>query len=119
MNAHAVNISKSFEAALRQWAAASKVAGDVGMHADARGTGAAAAAATAYVAVADTHDQLDDYATALFELCHRRLTYPHNPCPLVILAHAAGPGSQQHRQLHSLLASMVKVSRRTSMLGAR
>jgi hypothetical protein len=38
--------------------------------------------------------------------------HPHQPGPLVLLGLAAGPGSQVQRQLHSLLATMVKLAGR-------
>jgi hypothetical protein len=39
-----------------------------------------------------------------------RVLYPGYSGPLLELARTAGPGSQAQRQLHSLLASMVKLS---------
>ena len=40
----------------------------------------------------------------------QKMGYPRNPAPFVMLALAAGQGSQVERQLYSLLATMVKVA---------
>jgi hypothetical protein len=85
---HACDIISVFEAALR------------------RQTVAAAAAADAAVL-------LGAFCAIVVDLCYHRVVgdYPHHPSPLVLLALAAGPGSQVQRQLYSLLATMVKLMR--------
>jgi hypothetical protein len=98
-------------------AAAAGAAGSSG------GATAAAAAATTttrslYVSSMDAavsaSQMLQNSAELVFALCRHKVSgdLPHMPSPLVLLALAAGPGSQVQRQLHSLLATMVKLSRR-------
>jgi hypothetical protein len=56
---------------------------------------------------------LKDCAELVFGLCCHVFGAPsHLPPPLVLLGLAAGPGSQVQRQLHSLLATMVKLGGR-------
>jgi hypothetical protein len=51
------------------------------------------------------------YADIVVSTCYPQVLRrcPDHPSPLVLLALAAGPGSQIQRQLHSLLATMVKL----------
>ena len=55
---------------------------------------------------------LDSHASEMMSLCGHYVLggYPHYPSPMAMLAIAAGPGSQVQCQLHSLLASMQKLS---------
>ena len=114
---HACDILGIFEAVLRCEAmrckeamiAALATAGGVGS--SSRAETAASAAATAAGASLHRHGGL------WLELCYPKVHGdPPYPSPLVLLALAAGPGSEVQRQLHSLLATMVKLSR-WDMLG--
>jgi hypothetical protein len=62
--------------------------------------------------------KLQDYGVKLCGLCYHNVSgsYTQNRAPLVLLAVAAGPGSQVQTQLHSLLATMVKLSGRSAGL---
>jgi hypothetical protein len=55
---------------------------------------------------------LDSHASEMMSLCGHYVLggYPHYLSPMAMLAIAAGPGSQVQCQLHSLLASMQKLS---------
>jgi hypothetical protein len=62
---------------------------------------------------ADAFARLKHFGAVASQLCYHKVTgdYPHHHAPLVMLALAAGPGSKVQRQLHSLLATIMKVSR--------
>jgi hypothetical protein len=114
---HAGDIISMFEAALRCAAADCKAAAGAASTAAAGGGGsstssAIAAAAAAAAAAVRAHNGLGHYAGLLVEVCHTGAMrdHPRYPCSLALLALAAGPGSQAHHQLHSLLATMVKLS---------
>jgi hypothetical protein len=76
-------------------------------------TAAASPAAAAVAAGAGAHGSpLEGYATVMYVACSHKAEgdYPHHYSPLVMLAAAAGLGSQVQQQLHSLLTTMVKLS---------
>jgi hypothetical protein len=114
--AHAVSIIRIFEEALRS-AAALRVAAAAATTA-AGGVVAGAAPTDAAVAAASDPFTKMQFFPSVRRCCHRRCCHgtiegsgpEYIPSPLVLLALAAGPGSQVQRQLHSLLATMVKLS---------
>jgi hypothetical protein len=103
---HACSILSIFEAALR---CAAAEAGSANAPAPAAAT---AAATPSGVTGVDASYLVHNYAVMLVDLCQDKGSWDHTnrASPLVLLAVAAGPGSQVQRQLHSLLATMVKLS---------
>jgi hypothetical protein len=101
------------EAALRCEATRCREAA-IAATAAASSSGSSDGAATAATATAlDARGALHTHAGVWMELCFPKAhgDHPPYPSPMVLLALAAGPGSQVQRQLQSLLATMVKLSR--------
>ena len=107
---HARDIISICEATLRSAAADCDVETVVAVPTPAADGGSSNGAAAAATALA--HDSLDGCTALLFDLCCPSTLqgYPCYPCPLALLTLIAGPGSQVQHQLHSLLATMVKLS---------
>jgi hypothetical protein len=118
---HSQHIISILEATLRLSVAGTQALKEAAAMTSAGGVAASTgvAAASAVPLAADDHDAGMDYLSGLLFIlcCPRPCGNYHCPSPLVLLALSAGPGSKVERQLHSLLASMVKVSR-CSMLNA-
>ena len=101
---HACHLISLYERAMRLAAVASQHAAAAAVAAV--GGGAAATDNAIHTRnQATVLDTMGWLAAVLFRLCH-----PHHSGPLLLLALQAGSGSQVQRQLHSLLATMVKLS---------
>jgi hypothetical protein len=109
--ANAVRIISFFEAVLRSEVAlydAATIATAAAGSGTAAATSTGGAAALAPQGATAVGKQLQHDSNAFSMLCFHGYD-PHQRGPLVLLALAAGPGSRVQRQLHSLLATMVKL----------